>query len=85
MAARGEFWMTSQITVRARDCLGRPNRPPSIGDVLAYRGQDWMIVGLFMGTDPITSEVVEYLVLDGRIAGERPVVQEGREDRARVF
>ena len=58
--------ITSQITVRARDCLGRFSRPSFIGDVLAYRGQEWTIVGLFMGADPITSEIEEYLVLEGR-------------------
>jgi hypothetical protein len=64
--------MGSQITVRARDCLGRIQRPSFIGDVLAYRGQEWVIVGLFMGADPITSEVDEYLVLEGRHSdGER--------------
>lgn len=63
--------MASQITVRARDCVGRPNRPPFIGDVLDYRGQEWTVVGLFMGADPITSEVEEYLILEGRHALER--------------
>ncbi len=62
--------MNSQITVRARDCLGHIHRPSFIGDVLAYRGQEWVIVGLFMGADPITSEIEEYLVLEGRYSGE---------------
>ncbi len=64
--------MNPQITVRARDCLGHIHRPSFIGDVLAYRGQEWIIVGLFMGADPITSEIEEYLVLEGRhTEGER--------------
>ena len=63
--------LTSQITVRARDCESRPNRFHYIGDQLAYRGQAWVIVGLFMGADPITSEVEEYLVLEGRVMEER--------------
>ncbi len=61
--------MNSQITVRARDCLGHIHRPSFIGDVLAYRGQEWVIVGLFMGADPITSEIEEYLVLEGQHTG----------------
>lgn len=63
--------LTSQITVRARDCESRPNRFHYIGDQLTYRGQEWVIVGLFMGADPITSEVEEYLVLEGRVLEER--------------
>jgi len=62
---------TSQITVRARDCESRPNRFHYIGDQMTYRGQEWVIVGLFMGADPITSEVEEYLVLEGRVLEER--------------
>lgn len=63
--------MPSQITVRARDCVGRPSRPPFIGDLLDYRGQEWIVVGLFMGADPVTSEIEEYLILEGRRALER--------------
>lgn len=63
--------MTSQITVRARDCWDRATHAPLIGEVLAYRGQDWIVVGMFMGADPITSEIEEYLVLEGRERRER--------------
>jgi hypothetical protein len=38
---------------------------------MTYRGQEWVVVGLFMGADPITSEVEEYLVLEGRVVEER--------------
>lgn len=62
----GLSMVTSQITVRARDCTGRPGRPHLIGDMLGYRGHDWVVVGLFMGADPITTEIEEYLVLEGR-------------------
>ena len=75
--------MISQITVRARDCEGRPNRFPHIGDLLTYRGQEWVIVGLFMGADPITSEVEEYLVLEGRAEGR--AVEERGQQRGRAF
>ena len=58
---------TSQITVRARDCQVQTKpRPFFIGDVLAYRGQEWIVVGLFMGMDQANGEVEEYLVLEGR-------------------
>lgn len=73
--------MNSQITVRARDCVDRPNRSPFIGDVLAYKGQDWVIVGLFMGADPITTEVEEYLVLEGR----HVMMEERGEQRGRAL
>ena len=63
--------MSSQITVRTRDCVGRPSRPPFIGDLLDYRGHEWVVVGLFMGADPITSEIEEYLILEGGHALER--------------
>lgn len=72
--------MTAQITVRARDCLGRLHRPHVIGDILAYRGQEWTVVGLFMGADPITSEVEEYFVLEGP-----EVVEERREARGKAY
>lgn len=84
---------TVQITVRARDCLRRPWRPAYIGDVLTYRGQDWAIVGLFMGADPITSEIEEYLVIeviegrsleDRSLEGSISIEEEGRETRGRV-
>ncbi|MGH2376745.1 MAG: hypothetical protein ACREJL_06600 [Candidatus Methylomirabilales bacterium] len=75
--------MTSQITVRARDCVSRPGRPQLIGDTLAYRGQDWVVVGLFMGADPITSEMEEYLVLEGREIDDR-LVEERGEVRGRA-
>ena len=77
--------VNSQITVRARDCVDRPSRSPFIGDVLAYKGQDWVIVGLFMGADPITSEVEEYLVLEGRPVEEPVRVVERGGERGRVF
>lgn len=77
--------MNSQITVRARDCVDRPNRSPFIGDVLAYKGQDWVIVGLFMGADPITTEVEEYLVLEGRHVKDGSVTEERGEQRGRAL
>jgi hypothetical protein len=73
--------MSSQITVRARDCVGRPSRPPFIGDLLDYRGQAWTVVGLFMGADPITSEIEEYLILEGR---EGRQALERREESGRT-
>ena len=76
----------AQITVRARDCQRRPRWPPFIGDVLTYRGQEWTIVGLFVGADPITSEVEEYLVLEGH--GIEEQVHEadgGRGERGRAL
>lgn len=57
--------MTSQITVRARDCRGRDTRFPSVGEALTYQGREWTVVGLFVGADPSTSELEEYLVLEG--------------------
>jgi hypothetical protein len=75
--------VTAQITVRARDCTAGPSRPHLIGDMLAYRGQDWVVVGLFMGADPITSEVEEYLVLEGRPVSDR-VLDERGEVRGRA-
>jgi hypothetical protein len=54
----------SQITVRARECTNKPSRPPLIGEILDYRGQEWIVVGLFMGADPGASHVEEYLVLE---------------------
>lgn len=77
----GKILVTSQITVRARDCAGRPHL---IGDLLAYKGQDWVVVGLFMGADPITSEIEEYLVLEGRPVENRIVGGRG-EVRGRAF
>lgn len=56
----------SQITVRASECVPRARGSSFIGEVLAYRGQEWMVVGLFMGADPVTTEVEEYLVLEQR-------------------
>ncbi len=76
--------VTSQITVRARDCTGRPGRPFLIGDMLAYRERDWVVVGLFMGADPITSEIEEYLVLEGRMGGNG-VKDERGEVRGRAL
>jgi hypothetical protein len=74
---------TSQITVRARECQGRPkSRPFFIGDVLGYRGQDWIVVGLFMGLDQASTEVEEYLVLEGRQIVEP--LDEGREARGKA-
>ena len=58
--------VTTQITVRARDCLDRPSRSPLIGDVMSYRGQDWIVVGMFMGADPGTREVEAFLVLEAQ-------------------
>jgi hypothetical protein len=83
----------AQITVRARDCQGRPkHRPFFIGDVLAYRGQEWIVVGLFMGVDQSSggasgkaSEVEEYLVLEGRQIEEPAHAQEGREERGKAL
>ncbi len=57
---------TSQITVRARDCVPRARGASVIGETLAYRGHEWMVVGVFMGLDPVTTEVEEYLVLEQR-------------------
>lgn len=57
---------TSQITVRARDCAPRTRGVSVIGETLAYRGRQWVVVGLFMGVDPVTTEVEEYLVLEQR-------------------
>lgn len=79
---------SSQITVRARDCLDRVGRPHLIGDLLVYRSQDWVVVGLFMGADPITTEIEEYLVLEGRPVedrGDRGVGErgDGRMDPSR--
>lgn len=76
--------VTSQITVRARDCTGRPGRPHLIGEVLGYRGQEWAVVGLFMGADPITTEVEEYLVLEGRPGGNGAMNERG-EVRGRAL
>lgn len=76
--------VTSQITVRARDCTDRPGRPHLIGDMLAYRGQDWVVVGLFMGADPITSEIEEYLVLGGRPLEDRLADRNGMGERGEV-
>ena len=81
---------TAQITVRARECQGRPkHRPFFIGDVLAYRGQEWIVVGLFMGVEQPNSEseseVEEYLVLEGRQIEEPAHAQEGREERGKVL
>lgn len=56
----------SQITVRASECVPRARGSSFIGEVLAYRGREWMVVGLFMGADPVTTEVEEYLVLEQR-------------------
>lgn len=61
--------VTTQITVRARDCLDRSSRTPLIGDVLAFRGQDWIVVGMFMGADPGTREVEAFLVLEAEPKG----------------
>jgi hypothetical protein len=61
----GEPVPNSQITIRARDCTHRSQRLLLIGDILPYKDREWVIVGLFMGVDPVTSEVEEYLVLDG--------------------
>ena len=81
---------TAQITVRARECQGRPkHRPFFIGDVLAYRGQEWIVVGLFMGVEQPNSEseseVEEYLVLEGRQIEEPAHAQEGREERGKAL
>ncbi len=54
----------TQITVRARDCRGHTSRIASIGESLTYRGTEWTVVGLFMGADPLTGELEEYLVLE---------------------
>lgn len=72
---------TVQITVRARDCQVRAKpRPFFIGDLLTYHGQDWIIVGLFMGVDQANGEgVEEYLVLEGRQAENAMNVNEGRD------
>jgi hypothetical protein len=58
--------VSTQITVRARDCLDRPSRSPLIGDVVDFRGQDWIVVGMFMGADPGTREVEAFLVLEAQ-------------------
>jgi hypothetical protein len=58
--------VTTQITVRARDCLDRPSRSPLIGDVVTFRGQDWIVVGMFMGADPGTRDVEAFLVLEAQ-------------------
>jgi hypothetical protein len=79
---------TSQITVRARECQGRPkHRPFFVGDVLAHRGQEWIVVGLFMGAEQSSSEseVEEYLVLEGRQIEEPAQAQEGREERGKAL
>jgi hypothetical protein len=77
---------TAQITVRARECQGRPkHRPFFIGDVLAYRGEEWIVVGLFMGVEQSSSEVEEYLVLEGRQNEKSSLAQEGREERGKVL
>jgi hypothetical protein len=74
---------TSQITVRARECHAQAKpRPFFIGDVLAYRGQEWIVVGLFMGMDQASSEVEEYLVLEGRAV--ESAVGEGRDARGKA-
>lgn len=75
----------AQITIRARDCADRSQRPLLIGDVLGYRGRAWIVVGLFMGTDPITSEVEEYLVLERWVTNESEAHElEGRDQRGSV-
>jgi hypothetical protein len=56
--------METQITVRARDCAGHYHRPCFIGETLAYSGQHWTVVGLFLGADQVTNEIEEYLVLE---------------------
>jgi hypothetical protein len=53
-----------------------------IGDVLAYRGQEWIVVGLFMGMDQASSEVEEYLVLEGRAV--ESALSEGRDARGKA-
>jgi hypothetical protein len=74
---------TSQITVRARDCqVHTKHRPFFIGDVLAYRGQDWIVVGLFMGIDQASSDVEEYLVLEGR--HRESVLGDGRDGHGKA-
>lgn len=82
----------SQITVRARECQGQSkHRPFFIGDVLAYQGQEWIVVGLFMGVEPSSSdgEVEEYLVLEGRQIEEQAHAQderqEGRRERGKAL
>ena len=57
---------TAQITVPARECTPR-GRFSSVGDTLAYRGQQWVVVGVFLGTDPLATEVEEYLILEQRV------------------
>jgi hypothetical protein len=55
---------TTQITVRSRDCGGNTSRVASIGESLTYLGTEWTVVGLFVGVDPVTGEVDEYMVLE---------------------
>jgi hypothetical protein len=50
-----------------------------IGDVLAYRDREWVVVGLFLGADPVTSEVEEYLVLDGWTEDELHAGERGKQ------
>lgn len=74
----------SQITVRARDCVDQARRPMLIGDVLGYKDRQWLVVGIFMGADPMTSEVEEYLVLEGWTT-EGLAERERGEQRARIL
>lgn len=60
-----------QITVRARDCGEASYRVLSIGEVLIHSGREWTVVGLFMGADPTTGELEEYLILEGSGTEER--------------
>jgi len=39
--------------------------------VLGYRGEDWIVLGLFLGVDAVTREVEEYLVLERSRNGSR--------------
>ncbi|MDR7518703.1 MAG: hypothetical protein QN131_03505 [Armatimonadota bacterium] len=43
----------------------------SIGEVLIHSGREWTVVGLFMGADPTTGELEEYLILEGSGTEER--------------
>jgi hypothetical protein len=55
-----------------------------IGDVLGYKDRQWLVVGIFMGADPMTSEVEEYLVLEGWTT-EGLAERERGEQRARIL